>query len=264
MHAELLQSCSTLCDPINCNLPGSSVHGILQARILELVVKLSSVQFSCSVVPNSLRPHGLQHSRPPCLSLTPRVYSNSCPLSQWCHPTISSSVIPFSSCIKSFPASWSFPFWISSSHQVAKVLEFQLQHQSLQWIFRTDLDGLVGSPYSPRGSQASSPTPQFKSNSILQHSAFFIVQLSHPYMATGKTIVLTKWTFFGKVMSLLFNMLSRLVIGFLPRSNCLLIPWLESPSAVILDPKKKKKSLSLFPLFPHLFAVKWWDWKHWS
>ena len=80
--------------------------------------------------------------------------------------------------------------------------------------------------------------------SILQHSAFFMVQLLHPYMTTGKTIALTRWTFVGKVMSLLFNMLSRLVIAFLPRSERLLISWLQSPSAVILEPKKI--SLSLF------------------
>ena len=83
--------------------------------------------------------------------------------------------------------------------------------------------------------------------SILQHSAFFIVQLSHQCMTTGKTTALTRWTFVGKVMSLLFNMLSRLVIAFLPRSKCLLIPWLQSPSSVILEPKKI--SLSLFSLF---------------
>ena len=76
--------------------------------------------------------------------------------------------------------------------------------------------------------------------SLLLHSAFFIVQLSHPYMTTGKTIALTRWTFVGKVMSLLFNMLSRLVIAFLPRSKRLLISWLQSPSAVILEPKKIK------------------------
>ena len=86
---------------------------------------------------NSLRPQGLQHVRPPCPLPTPEVYSNSCPLSQWCHPTISSSVVPFSSCLQAFPASGSFQ-WVSSLHQVAKVLEFQLQHQIFQWIFRTD------------------------------------------------------------------------------------------------------------------------------
>ena len=89
--------------------------------------------------------------------------------------------------------------------------------------------------------------------SILQHSAFFVVQLSHPYMTTGKTKALTKQTFVGKVMSLLFNMLPRLVIAFLPRSKCLLISWQQSPSAVSLEPKKIK---SLFPLFPHLFAMR--------
>ena len=104
--------------------------------------------------------------------------------------------------------------WASSSHQVAKVLEFQLQHQSIQWIFRTDFlyDRSVGSPCSLRDSQESSPTSQFKSiNSSVQS---FIVQLSHPYMTTGKTIALTTQTFFGKVKSLLFDMLSRLVITF--------------------------------------------------
>ena len=126
-------------------------------------------------------------------------------------------------------------------HEVAKVLEFQLQHQSFQRTPRADLlqNGLVGTPCSPRDSQESSPTPQFKSIS-LRCSAFFIVQLSHPYMTTGKTIALTRWTFVGKVMSLLLNMLSRLVITFLPRSKRLLISWLQSPSAVILEPEKIK------------------------
>ena len=90
--------------------------------------------------------------------------------------------------------------------------------------------------------------------SILWHSGFFTVQLSHPYMTTGKTIALTRWTFIGKVMSLPLNMLSRLVITFLPRSKHLLISWLQSPSAVILEPKKI--NLPLFPLFPHLFPMK--------
>ena len=129
--------------------------------------------------------------------------------------------------------------WVSSSHQLT-VLEFQLQHESFQWTPRTDVlqDGLVGSPCCPRDSQESSPTPQFKSinSSVLS----FIVQLSHPHMTTGKTIALTRWTFVDKVMSLLFNMLSRLVITFLPRSKCLLVSWLQLPSAVILEPKKIK------------------------
>ena len=90
--------------------------------------------------------------------------------------------------------------------------------------------------------------------SILQCSAFFIVQLSHPYMTTGKTIVLTRWTFVGKVMSLLFNMLSRLLITFFPMSKCLLISWLQSPSTVILEPRKIKSAT--VSTVSHLFAVK--------
>ena len=122
--------------------------------------------FRGSVMLDPLWHHGLQHGRPPCPSPTPRACSNSCPLSRWCHATISFSVVPFSSCLPSFPASGSFP--VSSSHQEVKVLELQLQHQSFQWIFRTDFLSLVGSPYRPRDSQESSPIPQFKSiNSLV-------------------------------------------------------------------------------------------------
>ena len=126
--------------------------------------EFSSVQFSYSVVSNSLWPHGLQHARPPCPSPTDGVYPNSCPLSRWCHPTISSSVVPFSSRPQSFPASGSFPV-TQFCTTGGQILEFQLQPQSFQWIFRTDFlqDGLIGSPCSPRDSQESSPTPQFKS-----------------------------------------------------------------------------------------------------
>ena len=124
----------------------------------------SSVQFSRSVVSDSLRPHELQHTRPPCPSPTPRVHSDSWPSSQWCHPAISSSVVPFSSCPQSFPASEFFQ-WVNSSQEVAKVLELQPKHHSFQRNPRADLlqNGLVRSPYSPRDSQESSLTPQFKS-----------------------------------------------------------------------------------------------------
>ena len=113
---------------------------------------------------------------------------------------------------------------VSFLHQLAKVLEFQLQHQSFQWTPRTDVlyVGLVGSPCSPRDSQESFPIPQFKSINSLALS-FLYSPLSHPCMTTGKTIALTRWTFVDKVMSLLFNMLSRSVITFLPRSKHLLI-----------------------------------------
>ena len=123
----------------------------------------SSVQFSRSVLSDSLPHHGLQHTRPLCLSPTPRVYSNSCPLSWWCHQPshlLSPSLPTFN-----LSQNQSLFKWVRSSHQVAKVLEFQLQHQSFQWTPRTDLlkNGLAGSPCSPRDSRESSPTPQFKS-----------------------------------------------------------------------------------------------------
>ena len=123
-------------------------------------------QFSRSVVSDPLWPQGLQHARPPCPSPTPRACSNYCPLSWWYHPTISSSVISFSSCPQSFPYQGLFK-WVSFSHQVVKVLEFHLQHQSFQWTPRTDFpwDGLVGSPCSPRDSQESCPASQKSINS---------------------------------------------------------------------------------------------------
>ena len=127
-------------------------------------VPVSSIQFSHSVVSDSLWPHESQHARPPCPSPTPRVHSDSGPSSQWFHPAISSSVV--SSPPAPNPSQHQSLFqWVNSSHQVAKVLEFQLQHQSFQRNPRTDLlqNGLVGSPCSPRDSQESSPTLQFKS-----------------------------------------------------------------------------------------------------
>ena len=164
---------------------------------------------------DSLRPCGLQHARPPCPSPTPGVYSNSSPMSWGCHLTISSSVIPFSSHLQSFSASGSF--LMSSWHQVAKVLAFQLQHQSLQWIFRTDFlqNGLIGCPCSPRDSQESSPTLQFKSISSLALSFLYSPTLTsiHDYWKNHS------FDQTGKVMFLLFNMLSRLFITFLQRSK---------------------------------------------
>ena len=153
---------------------------ILFHKMLWLHLPLSSVQFSHSVVSDYLRPHGLQHARPPCPSPTPGVYSNSCPLSRWCHPAIASSVVPSPPALNHCQHQ-DLLQWLSSLHQVAKVLEFQLQHQSLQWTHRTDLlsDRLVGSPWSPRDSQESSPTPQFK-NINSSALSFLIIQLSHP------------------------------------------------------------------------------------
>ena len=199
---------------------------------------ISSVQFSCSVVSDSLRPHESQHIRPPCPSPTPGVYSNSCLSSWWCHPAISSSVIPLSSCPQSlpnirvfsnestlpmrWPKCWSFNFSISPSNEHPGLISFRMD-----WLDLFAVQGTLKSLLQHHTSKAS----------ILQRSTFFTVQLSHLYMTTGKTIALTRQTFVGKVISQLFNMLSRLVITFLPRSKHLLISWLQSPSAVILEPR---------------------------
>ena len=156
---------------------------------------------------DSLRPHGL-HIRPPCPSPTPGVYSSSCALSWWCHPTISSSVVPFSSHLQSFPASGSFQmsqFFASDGQSTgvsgsASILTVTIQDWfPLGW---TGWISLLSTGLSSLLQHHSSIA------SILQRSAFFIVLLSHPYMTTRKTIALTRWTFVGKVMSLLFNMLS--------------------------------------------------------
>ena len=179
---------------------------------------LWTVQFSCSVVSDSLRPYGLQHARPPCPSSTPGVYSDSCPLSWWCHPNIWSSVIPFSSHLQSFPRSGSFQtsqFFASGSQSIGASASASVLPMNIQDWFPSGLTGWISLQ-----SKGLSRVLQHHSSkaSILGCSAFFIVQVSHPYMTTGKTIALTRQTFVGKVMSLLFNMLSRLVITFLPRS----------------------------------------------
>ena len=173
--------------------------------------------------------------RLPCSSPSPGVCSNSPPLSRWCHTAILSSFVPFSSCLQSFlalvfsnelallirwPKYWSFSFSISPSN--AGLISFRID-----W-FDLDVRGTLKNLLQQHSSKAS----------ILQRSAFFMVQLSHLYMTTGETIALTIWTFVSKVMSMLFNTLSRLVIAFLPRSKHLLISWLQSPSAVILEPPK--------------------------
>ena len=124
-----------------------------------------------------------------------------------------------------WPKYWSFSFSISPSNEYSGLTSFRMD-----WLDLLAVQGTLKSLLQQHISNAS----------IFRHSAFFIVQLSHPYMTTGKTITLTKWTFVGKVMSLLFHMLSRLVITILPRSKCLLISWLQSPSAVILEPPQNK------------------------
>ena len=185
---------------------------------------------------DSLWPHGLQHTRPPCPSPTPRVYSDSCPSHWWCHPTISSSVIPFSSCLQSFPTSGSFPvsqFFTSGGQSIAVSASASVLPMNIQDWYPLQWTGWM--------SLQSKGLSRVFSNTTVQKHQFFGAQLSlHPYMTIGKTIVLTRQTFVGKVMSLLFNMLSRLVITFLPRNKRLLISWLQSPSAVTLEPNKVK------------------------
>ena len=127
-------------------------------------------------------------------------------------------------CIR-WPKYLSFSFSISPSNQYSGLISFRMD-----WLDLLAVQGILKSLLQPHSSKAS----------ILRHSAFFIVQLSHSFMTTGKIIALTRWTFVGKILSLLFNMLSKLAIAFLPRNKRLLISWLQSPSAVILEPKKIK------------------------
>ena len=186
-------------------------------------LQLASVQFSCSVMSDSLRPPGLQHARLPCLLPTPGAYSNSCPSSWWCHPTI--SVVPSFSSIRVFsnesvlcnmwPKYWSFSFSSSPSNEYSGLISFRMD-----WLDLLAVQGTLKSLLQNHSSKAWS-------------SAFFEVQLSPSYMTTRKTTALTRQTFAGKTMSLLFNMLSRFVGAFLPRSKCLLISLQQSPTAVL-------------------------------
>ena len=188
---------------------------------------------------DSLWPHGLQHARPPCPITNPQSLPKllstesvmpSNHLILCCSLLLLPSVFPS---IRVFskqsalhircPKYWSFNFSISPSNEYPGMISFRMDCLDLLVV-----QGTLKSLLQQHNSKAS----------ILRHSAFFIVQLSHSYMTTGKTIVLTRQTFVGKVMPLLFNMLYSLVIAFLSRSKHLLIWWLQSPSAVILEPKK--------------------------
>ena len=203
--SSVTQSCPTLCDPMDCSMPGFPVHHQLPELAQTHVHRVSDA---------------IQPSHPlfllPSIFLSIRVFSNESVLHiRW-------------------PKNWSFTF--SPSNEYSGLISFRMDWLDLLAVQRT-----LKSLLQHHSSKAS----------VIQFSAFFIVQHSHPYMTTGKTIALTRWTLVGKVMSLLFNMLSRLVIDFLPRSKDLLISWLQSPSAVILEPPKISLSL-----FPHLFAMK--------
>ena len=189
----------------------------------------------------SLWTHGPQHARPPSLSTN----SGSSPKPMYIEsvmlfyhltlcrhllllPSIFPSIKVFSNestlCMR-WPKYWSFCFSINPSNEYLWLISFRMD-----WLYLLAVQGTLKSLLQHQRSKAS----------ILMCSAFFIVQLSHPYMTTGKTIALPQWTFVENIMSLLFNTLSRLVITFLPRSKCLLISWLQSPSAVILELRKTK------------------------
>ena len=197
---------------------------IQEFHLGHVLFETNSATQSCSSLCD---PVWLQHARLPCQSPIPGTCSNSYPLSRWCHPTISSSVIPFLLLPSIFPSIrvfsnetdlyirwpkyWSFSFSISPSNEYSGLISFRMD-----WFDLLAVQGILKSLLQHHSSKAS----------ILLCSAFFIVQLSHPYMTTGKTITLTRRTFVGKVMSLLFNMLCRFVIAFLPRRKHLLMSWL--------------------------------------
>ena len=189
---------------------------------------MTGIQFRCSVVSDSATPMdcsqaslSITNSRSlvRLMSIESVMPSNDLIL---CHPLL---LLPSIFPSITWPKYWSFRFSISPSNEYLRLISFRID-----WLDPLSVQGTLKSLLQHHSSKAST----------LQHSAFFILQLSHPYMTTGKTIALTRWTFVGEVMSLLFNMLSRLVITFLPRSKSLLISWLQSPSVVILEPKKIK------------------------
>ena len=230
-------------------IPGIEEPNELQSMVSQIIGHTCSTEhtgfynllllFSRSVMSNSLWPHGLQHARLSCPSLSPGVWSNSCPLSQWCCPTISSSVTPFSSCPQSFLASrsflsesalcikwpkyWSFSFSISPSNEYSRLISFRID-----WFDLLSVQGTLKRVLQYHSSKVP----------ILWRLAFFMVQLSHPYMTTGKIIAFTIGTFVDNVMSLLFNMLSRFVMLLSSKEHSSLILWLQPLSAVILEPKK--------------------------
>ena len=189
---------------------------------------------------DSLQLHGLQHTRLPCPSLSPGVCSNSCSLSQWCHLSILSSITPFSSHLISFLATGSFPMsqlFTSGGQSVRASASVSVFPMNIQGWFSLGLTVLI----SLLSKGLKSLLQRHNSEAlILWHSAFFMVQLSQPYMTTGKITALTIWMFIGKVQYTDFNTLTNFVIGFFPRSIHLLISWLQSPSSVILDPRKIK------------------------
>ena len=215
--SSVTQLCLTLCNPMDCSMPGFPVHHQL----------LKPTQTHVHCVGDTMQPsHSLSSPPPPAFKLSQH---------QGPFQRVGSS--------HQWPKYWSLSFSISPSNEYSGLISFRTA-----WLDLLALQGTLKSLLRHHSSKAS----------ILLHSAFFIVQLSHPYITTGKSIALTRWTFLGKVMSLLFNMLSRLVIAFLPRSKGLLTSWLQSPSAVILEPPKIK-SVTVSIVSPSI-CHELWDW----
>ena len=210
---------------------------------LTFIHKCHSVQFSRSVVSDSLQPMNCSMPGLPVHHLSIELLMPSSHLIL-CRPLLllppilpSIRVFSNESALRMrWPKYWSFRFNISPSNEHPGLISFRMD-----WLDLLAVQGTLKSLFQHHSSKAS----------ILRCSAFFIVQLSHPYMTTGKTTALTRWTFISKVMSLLFNLLSRLVITFLPRSKRLLISWLQSPSAVILEPPKIK-SATVYTVSPSI------------
>ena len=216
------QLCLTVCYPMDCSLPGFPVLHYL----------LQFAQTHVHWVNDAIQPpHHLSPTSPPALNLSQHQVT--------------------------FPISWLLTSGRQGIEASASVSASVLPMNIQDWFPL----GLTD-PLAVQGTRVFSSTTVQKHQSILWFSASFMVQLSHPYITAGKIITLDIWTFVGKVVSLLFNTLSRGIIAFLPRVKCLLISWLHSLSTVILE-AKKIKSITV-SIFTHLFAMKWWDWMLWS
>ena len=208
--------------------------------------------FSHSVISDSLRPHGLQYTRLPCPSVSPRVCSNSCPLSQWCHPTMSSSVAALSSSFHSFPASGCFPMsrlFTPGGQSFGASTSASVLLMNIQGWFPLGLTGLIFL-------QSKGLSRVFSSTTVWKHQFFSISLLYGPTLTSihdyWKNHRFDYMTFVGRVMSLLFNMLSRFVIVFLSRSKSLSVSWIQSLSTVILELKKIK---SIFTYYTRLQSI---------
>ena len=222
--SSVAQSYPTLCDPMNCSTPGLPVHH----------QRLEFTQTHVHWVGDAIQPsHPLSSPLPPAPNT-----SQHQGLFQWVNSSheVARVFSNESTLLMRWPKYWSFSFSIIPSNEHPGLISFRVD-----WLDLLAVQGTLKSLLQHHSSKAS----------ILLHSAFLTVQLSHPYMTTWKTIALTRWTFVDKVTSLLFNMLSRLVITFLPRNKRRLISWLQSPSTVILEPPQNKAShcFHCFPIY---------------